>query len=90
MLSKCANPACQNTFRYLNEGKVFLADWVGSTQENRENYDACWRRTEMFWLCDACSGTFALSKQGGSIIPIQRSLIKEEDMRLLKEIRISG
>jgi hypothetical protein len=24
MLSKCANPACSNTFRYLHEGKLYV------------------------------------------------------------------
>ena len=27
MLSKCANPGCGAPFRYLNEGKVYVADY---------------------------------------------------------------
>jgi hypothetical protein len=26
MLSKCADPACSTTFRYLSEGKLYLID----------------------------------------------------------------
>jgi hypothetical protein len=26
MLSKCANPACSTTFRYLHEGRLYLID----------------------------------------------------------------
>jgi len=58
MLSKCANPACNETFRYLHQGKIFrlaptpamhaIALELGSKMHER------------FWLCDACSAEFTI------------------------------
>jgi hypothetical protein len=47
MVSKCANPACSNSFRRLSEGKLFLVD---------RGEDACSRPQfkNMHWLCDRC------------------------------------
>ena len=48
MLSKCANPACTRTFRYLHEGKLFWRETdpgsgIGTVAKG-----------EWFWLCDNC------------------------------------
>ena len=86
MLSKCANPACEAKFRYLHEGKVYLADWVARPEAKSDN--ACWRRTEMYWLCDRCSGKFVLSKDGNSVVPVKPGAISTPAL-LLREIRIS-
>ena len=87
MLSKCANPECQARFRYLHEGKVFMADWMGGSAAESDN--ACWRRTEMYWLCDTCSRRFVLGKKGGSVVPLEAGLVKDHNGILLREIRIT-
>jgi len=68
VLHKCANPACPNPFRKLNQGKLFLID----TQplERPEPRRAGWRgesahRVEYYWLCDQCALTFTLSYEKG-------------------------
>jgi hypothetical protein len=49
MLSKCANPACSTSFRYLHEGKVFrLERELDDTANSSHNF-------EYFWLCPVCS-----------------------------------
>ncbi len=58
MLSKCANPACSNAFRYFHEGKLFLIECeAGATkgkseaglQNNRRS-----RAIDHVWLCSSC------------------------------------
>jgi hypothetical protein len=51
MLSKCANPDCTKTLRYLREGKVFKIDSAGKKAP---------RKVEHFWLCGDCSRTMTL------------------------------
>jgi hypothetical protein len=50
MLSKCANPACFTSFRYLRHGRLFRIERQTSSPEG-------WRQTgariEHFWLCES-------------------------------------
>lgn len=48
MLSKCANPACTRSFRYLHEGKLF---W---REPGRDPRTGAVVKGEWFWLCDHC------------------------------------
>jgi hypothetical protein len=72
MLSKCANPSCSTTFRYLHQGKLFrfeieLEQQFGKEREKK----AC--RVEYFWLCDACSALLSLRYdhvKGVTAVPI--------------------
>ena len=58
MLSKCANPTCSTTFRYLNEGKLYLIDSKAALVRNglqaelRYAGKSC--SYEYFWLCSSC------------------------------------
>jgi len=58
MLSKCANPPCSNTFRYLSEGKLYLIDSKaalvrhGVRAESNNAGKSC--IYEYFWLCSSC------------------------------------
>jgi len=91
MLSKCANPACQAKFLYLHEGgKVYVADWVASDSADEEFGDTCWRRTEMYWLCEKCSRAYILRKDGSRIVPVKRDPAEPIEGSLLTEIRING
>jgi hypothetical protein len=53
MLSKCANPVCSATFRYLHQGRIFqlvpgpAVEWAAAKNGLLP--------VERFWLCDACS-----------------------------------
>jgi hypothetical protein len=55
MLSKCANPNCSNTFRYLHEGKLYLIE-CGSATRNRSGSAKATRSRvpEYAWLCSSC------------------------------------
>lgn len=72
MLSKCANPACSGTFRYLHEGRMFhlIVDSEKTVAIHRA------AAMERFWLCDECSKklTLVLSSADG-LPPVQVKVI---------------
>jgi hypothetical protein len=56
MVTKCANPACGEPFRYLRGGKLFLVDLPHSSASpaNGNALARQGRTAEYFWLCDQC------------------------------------
>ncbi len=75
MLSKCANPACSQSFRYLREGKLFEIDTKVASEATVADGKRS-RRVEFFWLCGQCSTglTVINDKDRGIItIPINRA-----------------
>jgi len=58
MLSKCANPECTETFRYLHEGKLFYLATTPETETaiGMESPEV----RERFWLCAQCSREMTL------------------------------
>jgi hypothetical protein len=53
VLSKCANPECSETFRFLRQGKLFRLDPTPTLQSSAAVLG--YRLYERFWLCDKCS-----------------------------------
>jgi hypothetical protein len=53
MVSRCHNPHCSAEFRYFGDGKLFefTADSI------RES-------SQLYWLCDGCSYTHTLQRDG--------------------------
>ncbi len=63
MLSKCANPQCTASFRYLHDGKLFRMELPAAfTAVNKlpEHAKKPPLRTEFFWLCESCSTQMTL------------------------------
>ncbi len=67
MLSKCANPSCLNTFRYLHEGTIFhvargtsAVSFLGGSKHER------------FWLCTECASQMTVVSQaaGVQVVPL--------------------
>jgi hypothetical protein len=52
MLSKCANPGCSESFRYLGEGRLFQ---VERTVKVESSGSKSARKVEHYWLCGRCS-----------------------------------
>jgi hypothetical protein len=52
MLSKCANPVCSETFRYLHQGRIFQLSPTPAMQMAAEAKGLI---AERFWLCEDCS-----------------------------------
>jgi hypothetical protein len=65
MLSKCANPACTEQFRYLHQGKLFTVHLApDSCQVVSESWDDQDDVYERFWLCDKCCERFTVIWEG--------------------------
>ena len=75
MLSKCANPGCPTSFRYLHEGKLFRihmdANEPGSGFGEPADAKKPARRVEFFWLCQQCSAEMTLSFEEGVGVKIR-------------------
>jgi hypothetical protein len=70
MLSKCANPECAESFRYLHEGKIFRLSPTPEIQ-----IATAMRRPELqerFWLCAGCAKKITLVWDGKqvSVVPV--------------------
>lgn len=69
MLSKCANPACSERFRYLHEGRIFTATFDGQTAvRDADGFQETPRRVERYWLCDSCAHTMVPVISGGRVV----------------------
>jgi hypothetical protein len=80
LLSKCANPSCSASFRYLHEGKLFRIDvQVQPDLALAKGEGDSYRRTlpsrlEFFWLCDSCSNRMTVvytSDRGVAVVPLR-------------------
>jgi len=55
MLSKCANPTCSTTFRYLHEGRLYVIDPRDGLARRKPRYSNRSGQLEFAWLCSSCS-----------------------------------
>jgi hypothetical protein len=70
MLSKCANPGCSASFRYLREGRVFNVERrCSEATPGQSPY-----QVEFFWLCKECSQTLRIVTRNGAfcILPVEQ------------------
>ena len=62
MLSKCANPSCRSSFRYLHQGKLFRFELLDPREkESTKITGSRTPRYEFFWLCDSCCSSMTLT-----------------------------
>jgi hypothetical protein len=54
LLNKCSNPSCRESFRYLQQGRLFRLE--GDPNASSPNP----KRPEYFWLCRNCAGKMTL------------------------------
>ena len=54
MLTKCANPACNATFRYLRDGRVFKVERAPDQTPSIAGTKPP-QLVEHYWLCDDCA-----------------------------------
>jgi len=79
VLTKCANPDCLTPFKYLREGKLIrMFTGVPSARlKAGHSTQITARRSEFFWLCNACAGRFTLVFDeilGVHVIPLRLRL----------------
>jgi hypothetical protein len=71
MLSKCANPTCPTTFRYLHEGRLYvMAPREASAGREPRCSTSKSAQIEYAWLCSACSRywTIQIDQEFGAIV----------------------
>jgi len=90
MVTKCANPACGEPFRYLRGGKLFLVDLLRSSAGpgNGRPVTHQNRTAEYFWLCDQCcsmltvvvdrNGKAAVGRVSRPVDDLQTTQIEEQ------------
>ena len=80
MLSKCLNPACTASFRYLRDGRIFQLEIPPSP-----NSSSPFRRREYFWLCGSCCSTMTVVLQDGhgSVQATYQDFVSEDDSDVL-------
>jgi len=80
VISKCANPQCTATFRFLHDGKLFqfemkLFDELLIAPSTASHNDKPMRKIECFWLCDSCASTMTIVCEAQThriaIVPLQ-------------------
>lgn len=67
MLSKCLNPLCSATFRYLGQGHLFRIDFAEARRKSAHAggkvlASAAGKASpiEYFWLCESCAATVTI------------------------------
>src|SRR5262245_40418140 len=73
LLSKCVNPECFATFRYLHEGKLFKLECSDPRLKTLKIKPAS---SEYFWLCSACVDHMTVVFHDGQVIvrPLARKI----------------
>jgi hypothetical protein len=81
MVSKCANPDCAATFRYLHIGKLFRIETSPGLERRRsmgqEKPSPRLHRIEFYWLCEDCASQMTLvfdQHAGVSVRPNSRAV----------------
>ena len=65
MVSKCSNPHCSASFRYLRTGKLFRFDTPSGHDGGDWGGPKPVKRVEFFWLCEDCVTKFTLVTDAG-------------------------
>lgn len=91
MLSKCANPACGAQFRYLNNGRVFAAEYRTASDAGSE-FVQVQRHLRCFWLCPACSQLMTIQSSGAGGVRLAAKNLCNEGPTVTPrpQIRITG
>jgi hypothetical protein len=62
MLSKCANPDCGASFRYLGQGKLYeISNQPEQAGPHLVVPKKAAGRSERFWLCNDCASVMTLA-----------------------------
>ncbi len=76
MLTKCANPACFATFRYLHEGKLFPIESKSDSETVGLAFDFEFtgtpHRLQYFWLCSSCCRVMTVQSDGEQGVRVRR------------------
>jgi len=75
VLSKCANPECPTTFRYLHDGKLYFIDNQSKGADRKlSGYAGRLKAFECAWLCPSCCRVMTIRvDEGLGLLVIRKS-----------------
>jgi hypothetical protein len=70
MVTKCANPSCDRSFRYLRGGTLFIHEPKSVRPLRDAEFQESFQRCEYSWLCEQCARTMSvtLDRNGDKVI----------------------
>lgn len=76
MVSKCANPDCSASFRYLHTGKLFRFEMpIGLERRAAMGESGVaprpLKRLQFYWLCESCAPRMTLAYEAGSGVKVE-------------------
>jgi len=71
MIATCANPACNEPFRYFRSGKIFMLE--ANYRDPGSRTDRSKRRIEYFWLCEACAPAMHLMRTTNGAVTLYQA-----------------
>ena len=71
MIATCANPACNEPFRYFRSGKIFMLE--ANDLDPGSKTDPSKRGIEYFWLCGACAPAMHLMRTTDGVVALCQS-----------------
>lgn len=71
MLSKCANPDCQERLRYLRGGRIFVLSNETLSAGIGPNPHTESHPVQYYWLCQECCRKMTLAYESGKGITVQ-------------------
>jgi hypothetical protein len=81
MPDKCANPSCNQIFRYSRSGTLFFFEPnVCSTSRDRKFLESS-DSVEPFWLCEQCATSMTIISDRGES-PVIVSLLADESQQI--------
>ena len=86
MLSRCLNPACSASFRYLYDGRIFAVERFVTSPDGLKTE----RILEHYWLCGPCSTTMKVVVENGTAtaVPIHVDLVAESSAKAAKPLPV--
>jgi len=64
MVSKCANPSRNTSFRYLRGGRLFLVELPPFGPAGKTQFQEASSQSEYFWLCGQCALNMTITADG--------------------------
>ena len=68
--TKCLNPSCGTSCRYLYEGRIFSADRVVTSADGQKTE----KSIDHYWLCDTCAKSLTVVIKNGIATAVPRIL----------------
>lgn len=75
VVTKCANPSCDASFRYFRGGRLYLLELPFLASSDGNDFQNTPGHSEYFWLCERCSAmcTMGVDREGHPRVVLRSS-----------------